>query len=582
MKFGGAGMFSLKQDALLLSLKPFDELRLVPEADDRQTWDAVDGSISALVHARAKQARCLETPQLCASDFKRFLESGDGPYLAGYHARREVLKALVMGACVTGEMGDIERIADLVYRMSEETDWALTACKPDLPDCAHTVLDEAACESGALVALTLKLVGTALDRFSPKVRSRAQWALDERIIEPLVGEGGHVWAFEDEHAPRAQAALLTVALLSARDDRRRWLAMRHVLKMLEAYLQNPTAGVLPLENQLQAAMAVNDCFSMLSVASGGEVELRDEALFVDMARAFTQAHIESDYFVNPAGSMRPALPEDLLYRLGESARLSTLCKLAALLRRVRGGREMMRGLNQPSEPLLQQVMSALGRADLVREPVRTQAASQVALPAFKLLAGRLDGLYAALYGPDSRPARACIGGTGALLLFYRDTPVVIDTLRAHSVPVVGGYGQTRGPGAQDDEATDGPGYRMLSMNVAAAYPKRAGVLTWQRTLMFAAFEGGIRLIEAFDLDAPSEVSFRFIVLEKPCVAAGQAQLGPVQMRYDAALTARVEAIEAGGEWGQMVYQLSLSTKDKVPGGNYAFLFTAPGGWGTAE
>ena len=61
---------------------------------------------------------------------------------------------------------------------------------------------------------------------------------------------------------------------------------------------------------------------------------------------------------------------------------------------------------------------------------------------------------------------------------------------------------------------------MLSMNLACAYPPAAQLVSWQRTWMLAPSEGGLRLMDVFDLDAPGQVAFRFITPSMPRVQSG--------------------------------------------------------------
>ena len=573
-------MVSLRQDALLLSLRPFDDLRLVPQASDRRTWSSVDRALGDQLTVRAGKALALQPPQTLASEYKRFLTEGSGPWPLAYTLARERLKALALGECIEGNQRFTQAAADQIYALCEMSDWALRQPQPDYPDFTHAVIDVDACETGALLAVSLRLLEEGLNRLSPRIGARIRRALDERLMEPLINHDPEAWLLSQDETPRAAAALMAVALMMERDDRRRWLALRRILKLLDGYLKErlPDGGFSHgLENHLSEAMAVNDCFSMLSVASGGEVELRDEPLFVDMAGSFVSAHIDQGWFVNPGGdSMRPGLSPDLLFRLGESSRVDSLCGLAAYLRRSQTAAEIP--LQQPSEPLLQQVMNALGRSDLLKRAARAPHPEWVELPAMQLLAGRMEGFYAALWGPAGSSAAA-----GDIALFYQQLPVVVSLKGAHSVPLVNGFSQVSGPGAQDAQHSDGPLWRMLSMNLAGAYPAQAGLVSWQRTWMLASFEGSVRLMEVFDLDAPGKVEFCLLTPDMPRVRTAQALLagGRISLSYDPSLIARVDSVTAGEAerqvWGQRLFRLTLSTPEPIPGGNYTFLFRPAAG-----
>ena len=571
-------MISLKQDALLLSLKPFEALRLIPEARDRAAWSSVEPAWASRAAARAAQALAYVPPAARASDYPRFLREGGGPWLEAWIGARERLKALALGACVQGGGAFVQGAADQLYALCEISDWALRQPQPDYPDFTHSAIDVDACETGALLAVTAKLLGEELDALSPRIAARVRRALDRRLMEPLINHDPQVWLLAPEDAPRAAAALMSVALMVERDDRRRWLALRRILKLLEGYLRDrPADGGFHsgLEAHLAQAMAVNDCFSMLSVASGGEVELRDEPLFVAMAESFVSAHIAGNLFLNPGGSMAPRLSPDLLFRLGESARVGALCGLAAWLRRGLQ-EEAAPSFTQPTEPLLQQVMNALGRGDLLKQAARCPRLEWMELAQSGLLAGRMDGFYAALTGPAGQAA-------GDIALFYRDQPVVASLPQAPSTPLVNGHDQQDSPGAQDVSHSGGPGWRMLSMNLACAYPPAAQLVSWQRTWMLAPSEGGLRLMDVFDLDAPGQAAFRFMTPHMPRVQSGGALLaeGRVWMGFDPSLTAQVDWVSVPPSqrhlWGERAFRLTLTTPPGMPGGNYGFLFRPSAG-----
>ncbi|MEA4898735.1 MAG: hypothetical protein VB115_10875 [Christensenellaceae bacterium] len=570
-------MVSLRQDALLLSLRPAGSVRLVPEVGDRRAWERVDGALARRLVERAERALRADAP-ICPAGA---LKANPARYIAAAVSRRELLKALLLGACASGVSRYAERAADLIYAIAEESDWSRAPGEGGYPDFTLRAIDADACETGALMALALALMRAQLDALSPLIAARIRWEVERRLLTPLIAREAELLPAEDEAVPRAAAALLTAALLLEEDDRRRWLCIRRLLRLLEAHLNardESVAFALGLENYLDRAMAVNDCFALLGEASGGEVELRDEPLFIAMARAFPDAHIGGAWFLNSGGaSMRPQLEPDRLFRLGEAARLKPLRALAACLNRQGASADMP--FDRPSPPLLSQVMDALSRADLMRESARERNPEAVESPEHVLLAARMEGFYVALTGTDNRDPRAHLDA-GNAVLFYGGEPVLVDAGMAtatHSVPLVNGREQARnGHPAQDAALREGPGYRMLSMDIASAYPREARLSCWQRTWMLAPFEGGVRLMEVFDFDGvPGRAAFRFVTPHRPRLGEGLIALGPVTMSHDVRLAVSVQPFDldapARALWGAL-YLLTLEMPEDAPGGNYAFVF----------
>ncbi len=551
-------MVSLKQDALLLSLRPVDGIRLVPEASDRRAWERMDSAYGQQLIARAERALREEIhvlrPGALGADPEGFARV--------YIHRRELAKSLALGVCASGSARYAERLADLIYLISEESDWSLTPGSGGFADFMLRVIDVNACETGSLLALMLTLCRTRLDALSPLIASRVQWEVERRLIEPLIMREGEVLKIEDGDTPRAVAAMLTAVMLLETEDRRRWMAIRRLLRMLEAHLNERGEAEhfsYGLEKYLERAMAINDCFALLGEASGGEVELRDEALFTGMARVFVDSYIGAGYFVNPGGlSMKPMLSPGALFCLGEAARFTPLCALAAVLNRMERAAEPM--FTAPTPSLLQQVMDCLSRDDLMREPAREICQEKVDARGYALLAARMEGFFCS------------ISGSGDVTLFYKGEPVLVSAGRGEtprSVPLVNGREQARParPG-MDIELREGPGYSMLSMDIAGAYPREARLQCWQRTAMLAPFEGGVRLMDVFDFDgAPGRVAFRFVSAIRPIEEEeGLMRLGPVSMSFDARLEISVSPVAAGA------HLLTLAMPDGASGGNYAFVF----------
>ena len=120
-------------------------------------------------------------------------------------------------------------------------------------------------------------------------------------------------------------------------------------------------------------------------------------------------------------------------------------------------------------------------------------------------------------------------------------------------------------------------YAMMSMDLAKAWPARAGIRSWQRALIYERSDNTAQLIELIDLDRAVDIDFSFITPKEPSLGAGWAQLGPVRMRYDGDLEAHADPIPVPPEmqklWGETVYRLSLSTKAPLRQGKMTFCFT---------
>lgn len=577
-------MFSLPQEQLLYSLRPAASFHPTPPASDRRAWSGVEEAYARSLVQRAERAREAPLPVLTAGDF---LEAdGEAGPPAAYVARREQLKALVLGALLAGPERYLARIADLLLAICEETSWAAPRKAERLPHFGAPDVDARAAGTAALLAFAGYLLRGPLDAVSPLFCRRIGAEVRRRVTGPLAErEGLNFLRLSEGEMPGAAADLLLSSLLVEEEDAPRWLCLRKILRLLERYLERqlPDGGFsTSLEAHVRETLSLADCFEMLGAASGGEVELRDEPLFVNRALLPLYLHAGGGWFFNPGdGLMRPRVDPQALFRLGEAARSTQLCNLAAYLNRQRRSGDAP--FERPGDSLYQMARLALSRADFLREPARASLLSPVLLPKMQALSARAGGFYAALRG-----GAGAHRDVGQLVLFCAGEPVLIDLgllpdARLHGVPALEGVEQ-QAPArrADEPELVRERGYTLLSVGVAHAFPPEANLAGWQRTVLLSEGEGAgeARLIDAFDFDgAPRKAVFRFLTPRPPQIGEDglSARLGGVSMRWQDGLDARASAERLTDPalralWGETVHRLELVQREAAPSGNYTILF----------
>ena len=570
-------MFSLRQEDLLYSLRPAGQARIASPMDDRRAWASFDSDAAQALVALAERALRAPLPHLTAGDY---LRRGDGEPPPGYHFRREQASHLILAACITGDEKYLPRAADLFWMMAEETSWAVFPRRgAPLPAFGSPDIDVHAARTAELFALARQMVGARLDHLTPQITARMEYELKRRVFDPIIARDGEEWMHLSGDAPKVCARLMAACLAAENDEgERRWQVLRRLMKILEGYLRTllPDGGAAgDLRRHVEAAAALGDCFHLLSLVSGGVVELRDEPRFVDMAILPCKTHIGEGWFVNPGGDPRPRLSPDALFRLGEGVRSGCLCGLAAWLRRQSPSRE------PEGDGLFTLFMHLRGRAALVREPARLPLPGSVLLPDMGVAIARSGDFFVALTGGDRRGAFSH-RDAGDLTLYYRGQPVLVDCglpdAGDHSVPSIEGVEQTGARRAPEPPELRDDGYWMLTLGIAYAYPPAAKLLSWQRSLILTPGEGAVRLIDAFDFEqAQRRATVRFVTPFEPVLSEGLATLGPVGMRFPREMRPSVSLIELAEPrlralWGDRLYRLELATPESAPGGRLDFTF----------
>ncbi len=175
-------------------------LKIYPKATDRSAYESLPRKVADAILKEADRYLHFHFPALLATQFLEFTRNGNRTnYEDILFSKRKALSALVLGECVSYHGKYLDDIINGIFSICEESAWFLPAHNSyirdtpqlPLPDATHPVLELFSCETGAILATTLYLLGDALDAFSPTIRLRIQKELQERIYTPYLKE--HFW-----------------------------------------------------------------------------------------------------------------------------------------------------------------------------------------------------------------------------------------------------------------------------------------------------------------------------------------------------------------------------------------------------
>ena len=154
---------------------------LFPPLADRAAWESLPGAARWAAAGQAALADAQTAPELPLSLWLQFTRSGDrAKWEHAYFARRRTLCALAMAEAVTNRGTYLPALADLAWRICEESAWQLPAHNSyirdtpqlPLPDVTRPIVDLFAAETGALIATVCGLLGEALDANDPRQAAR--------------------------------------------------------------------------------------------------------------------------------------------------------------------------------------------------------------------------------------------------------------------------------------------------------------------------------------------------------------------------------------------------------------------------
>ena len=530
---------------------------------------------------------------LTATRFLAFSRTGNRQvYEQPYFARRSLLMGAALAECAADDGRYLDAVIDGIWCICEESAWVLSAhngsdhpgappmaARP-LPDVTNPYVDLFAAQTAATLADVLYLLQDRLDAVSPLIARRARREIDLRVVTPFLTHDDFWWMGMirrdvNNWTPWIVSNVIDVLLLLERDAHRRSEGIARGMRMLDSYL-----AVLPPDGGCDegagyfnmAGAALADALQSVYAATGGRVSFYHEPLIRRIAAFPLHAHIDGPYFINFADcDAMPRMDGERLLHLGQRTDNPALAALGA---QALARRNDVRPLDTPQ---MNRVLFTLFAAE-PEQPALTQSPSYLALPDLQVFSWRHGGMYLAAKGGHNGESHNH-NDVGTFLLYTDGQPRVIDlgncvytaktfgpdryTLmntrsRNHNVPLIGAMEQAAGrEHAAADVSADCHGLRL---DIAAAYPKEAGVCRLCRT--FAIDGNGMTLTDDIELDRAQPVTWVFMLRDRPELSPGSASFGGLLLSHDSTLLQRVEEIPVtdprmAGNFPGSVWRLAL-------------------------
>ena len=563
-----------------------------PKRTDRARWTGIAREKREQLLAWGNEALA-GYPMLTATQFLAFSRTGNRQvYEQPYFARRSLLMGAALAECAADDGRYLDAVIDGIWCICEESAWVLSAhngsdhpgappmaARP-LPDVTNPYVDLFAAQTAATLADVLYLLQDRLDAVSPLIARRVRREIDLRVVAPFLTHDDFWWMGMirrdvNNWTPWIVSNVIDVLLLLERDAHRRSEGIARGMRMLDSYL----AVLLPdggcdegagYFNMAGAALA--DALQSVYAATGGRVSFYHEPLIRRIAAFPLHAHIDGPYFINFADcDAMPRMDGERLLHLG---RRTDNPALAALGAQALARRNDVRPLDTPQ---MNRVLFTLFAA-APEQPALTQSPSYLALPDLQVFSWRHGGMYLAAKGGHNGESHNH-NDVGTFLLYTDGQPRVIDlgncvytaktfgperyTLmntrsRNHNVPLIGAMEQAAG---REHAATGVTSDRHgLRLDIAAAYPKEAGVCRLCRT--FAIDGNGMTLTDDIELDRAQPVTWVFMLRDRPELSPGSASFGGLLLSHDSTLLQRVEELPVtdsrmAGNFPGSVWRLAL-------------------------
>lgn len=490
--------------------------------------------------------------------------------------RRQALEALML---VEPDAAAMERIVDILCMIAEESTWSANAKGAPFDDEQHPEIDFQCAETLMLLAWTHRALG---EKLGSRVSGKLLYEARRRVFSPFLAHSDYPFMrFSGTQGGRASRPLCILsdivlsAILMESDASRRGAVLKLSLRLLDEAAQSRENRALPLADELAETAAATDLCLLLRKLTRGEADLTADCPAPEWLDALLFPWLAEDFFADPVtGDLRPALSGQELFRVGLAANDEALTALGASLHRAHA---------QPSATVTGRLLDLSCAGMLAAEEGRPPRLKHAATARNRLMLSRLGGMTCAMHAGGGR------GNAGSLLLFAGEKPVLVEVPGSAGVPLIGRFAQLDAPQERAPESAFGgdvcpadfdvrPDRELMSVDLTNAYPAQAGARTVQRTAMALRQEKAVRLVDAFDLETPAPVIFRFLTPQKPERLTDGLRLGPVDMTWEGELNCDISPAGRGfpddADAAAPLYRVALTTKEAVSRGFFTFYFVA--------
>lgn len=608
-----SGKFS--NEALKKALIPQAQWTPFPKRDDRAGWTKADQEMMKAYVKKAESFLTYQWPGVPATKSLLIERTGDrDQYQAISFQKREVLGTLLLGEIAENKGRFIDQIIDGVWSICEESFWGASAHLPKgkdykgLVDVSQPFVDLFSAETATYLAWVDYYVGDKLDAVSPQVRKRIYNETNYRVFQPLMTKP-HGWMTKNANGrppnnwnPWICSNWLNAVLLLEKDDDKRTASVAKLLDVLDEFLNPyPQDGGCDEGPSYWGAAAASlyDNIAMLNTASNNAFQyVYADEKFRNMGRFIYRAQISEKYFLNFADAdPQPGMAATMIYRYGKAINDPDMMKFGAFYRKPEDG-------SIGRFHYFRNFYSLFIQDEFQKAPQGLPLPKNVWLPDLQVFAARdqagtTNGFYVAAKGGHNDESHNH-NDVGTYVVYYDGQPLLIDVGRGtytaktfsnkrydiwyncsdyHNLPTITGQNQPPGMHYKASNVSyraDNAGTQ-FAVDIAQAYPKDAGVKSWQRTVRLNRGKN-VQISDVFNLQSanaltqhlmtcyPAEVGSpgELIIHYSPKTGTAQdfvVQYNPKQLQ-PIVEKVKLENPEDKGiitKWGDTIYRINFRT-----------------------
>lgn len=586
----------LEKNDLRAFFVPKDKRLPIPKAANRAAWEGIPQKMREEILYAAGAQRGADYPPLSATRFLAFVRTGDrAVYETPFFTRRRMLLNAMLAECIASNGAYMDQVVDGLWCICEESFWGISAhngsshpgmrpaAERPLPDIENPYIDLFAAQTSALLLWACYLLKDELDAVSPLIVRRVYQEAERRIVKPFFHHDDFWWmgmirSDVNNWTPWILSNVIATMLLMELDDIRLAEGIQRAMRMLDSYL-----AVMPADGGCDegasywnmAGGSLLDCLEHIEHVTGGRTSFYDEPHIKAIGAFPCNAHIAGPFYWNFADcDAKPMLDGERVYHYGMKTGQDGLKALGAEIA------ASAEGILPKDTPETYRVLCKLF-FPVPKPQGEYRGLDTVILPDLQVWASQKDGLYAAVKGGNNGENHNH-NDVGSFLFFLDGDPEIVDagnmvyTAKTfgperytllntrsmnHNVPMAAGFEQQ--PGCAFAARSVKMEESGISLDMAAAYPTEAGILSLVRT---AGYQGNsFVLTDTVRLKSTAPVTWVFMLRHRPEIAAGMMQTEKMIMRFDGSLIVSCEEIPV----------TDLSMARNFPGSLWRVTLTSP-------
>lgn len=443
------------------------------------------------------------------------------------YGKRNTLTDLILAESVEDKGRFMEAIMNGVWSICEESYWGVPAHIRGLPDVENPVVDLFSAETASVLGMADYFVGDKLDKISKLLRKRIYYETNKRIFEPMLTKSDNYgWMSKTKSVnnwnPWIMSNWISATLLLEKDEKRRAEMIYGTMLGTDLYLNGlgEDGGCDEGPSYWFAAGAsVFDCLELLGNATKNQINVYDEPLIKKMASYVYKTHISGYYFVNFADADPKLRPDGLmLYRFGNVLKDEKMIQMGQWAFKNFTSASMGGNNHRP-----RRIENYLSIKQVQKDFAPYVTVNDAWFGDIQVLTARAtNGFFMATHGGHNAESHNH-NDVGDFMLYANGEPVIIDAGRGnytartfsaqryelwftqsqyHNLPIINGLGQKAGREFEavnvksiisDKEAT-------LNLDIANAYDKNAGIISWNRTVKLNREKNTVELKDDYALN----------------------------------------------------------------------------------